>query len=239
VSAREQLAKDWVDGMPSARLAVPAQVLELPRRTVRAIPLNDSAVQQVFKRIVDVIFASIALVFFAPIMLIAALAIAIDSRGPVLFRQKRLGLGGMPFAIFKFRTMTVLEDGDDVVQAREGDSRITRVGRFLRETSIDELPQFLNVILGDMSLVGPRPHAIAHDEMYGRLIPDYALRQLMKPGITGWAQVNGLRGETPTVDVMRRRVELDLWYVAHFNALLDLRILLCTPLEILRKRNAR
>jgi lipopolysaccharide/colanic/teichoic acid biosynthesis glycosyltransferase len=168
-----------------------------------------------------------------------ALAIALDSAGPVLFRQKRLGRDGVPFSIFKFRTMTVLEDGADVVQARENDDRITRVGRFLRKSSIDELPQFLNVILGEMSLVGPRPHAIAHDEMYGRLIPDYTLRQLVKPGITGWAQVNGLRGETPTVDVMRRRVEHDLWYVAHFSALLDIQVLFRTPLEILRKRNAR
>jgi putative colanic acid biosynthesis UDP-glucose lipid carrier transferase len=239
VSAREQVAKDWVDDMPSARLAIPAQVLDLHRRPARAIPLHGSSFQQALKRVMDVLFASLALVLFMPMMLITGLAIALDSRGPVLFRQKRLGLNGAPFAIFKFRTMTVLEDGDDVVQAREGDSRITRVGRFLRKTSIDELPQFLNVIRGEMSLVGPRPHAIAHDQMYARLIPHYTLRQLVKPGITGWAQVNGLRGETPTVDVMRRRVELDLWYVAHFRAALDLKILLRTPFELLRQRNAR
>jgi exopolysaccharide biosynthesis polyprenyl glycosylphosphotransferase len=239
VGAREQLAEDWKGSVLSLNPAVPAQVLELPRRTVRAIPLSDSTVQHALKRAMDIVFASLALVFFAPAMLIAALAIALDSPGPVLFRQKRLGRDGIAFSIFKFRTMTVLEDGADVVQAREGDDRITRLGHFLRKSSIDELPQFINVIRGEMSLVGPRPHALAHDEMYARLIPDYTLRQLVKPGITGWAQVNGLRGETPTVDIMRRRVELDIWYVSRFSAALDLEILLRTPLEILRQRNAR
>jgi putative colanic acid biosynthesis UDP-glucose lipid carrier transferase len=186
----------------------------------------------------DVVLACVAIVLFAPVMLVTATLIALDSRGPVLFRQKRLGLDGKPFNIFKFRTMTVLGDGADVVQVREGDKRVTRVGRFLRKSSIDELPQFVNVIRGEMSLVGPRPHAIAHDEMYARLIPDYPLRQLVKPGITGWAQVNGFRGETPTVDIMRRRVDLDIWYAGHANAALDALILLRTPLEILRRRNA-
>ena len=115
---------------------------------------------------------------------------------------------------------------------------MTRAGRFLRKSSVDELPQLVNVIRGEMSLVGPRPHAIAHDEMYARLIPDYPLRHLVKPGITGWAQVNGLRGETPTVDIMRRRVDLDIWYAGHANVALDALILLRTPLEILRRRNA-
>jgi putative colanic acid biosynthesis UDP-glucose lipid carrier transferase len=239
VGVREQLAEDWKGSIAAPSLAVPAQVLELPRRTVRAVPLNDSVLQATLKRAMDVVFATLALVFFAPVMLLAAVAIALDSRGPVLFCQKRLGRDGVPFSILKFRTMTVLEDGADVVQAREGDRRITRVGRFLRKTSIDELPQFLNVIRGEMSLVGPRPHAIAHDEMYARLIPDYVVRQLVKPGITGWAQVNGLRGETPTVDIMRRRVDFDIWYVSHLSIGLDLDILLRTPFEILRQRNAR
>ena len=239
MGAQEQLAKDWKGSVVAPSLAVPAQVLELPRRTVRAIPLTDSVFQAGLKRAMDVVFGSLALVVFAPVMLIAALAIALDSRGPVLFRQKRLGRDGVAFSIFKFRTMTVLEDGADVVQAREGDVRITRVGAFLRKSSIDELPQFLNVIRGEMSLVGPRPHAIAHDEMYARLIPDYTLRQLVKPGITGWAQVNGLRGETPTLDSMRRRVAFDIWYVSRFSIALDLEVLLRTPLEILRRRNAR
>jgi exopolysaccharide biosynthesis polyprenyl glycosylphosphotransferase len=238
VGAPEQLVKDWKDGALSSRLGLPAQVFELPRRTARAVHINDSSFERSLKRLMDVVLACVAIVLFAPVMLVTATLIALDSRGPVLFRQKRLGLDGKPFNIFKFRTMTVLEDGADVVQVREGDKRVTRVGRFLRKSSIDELPQFVNVIRGEMSLVGPRPHAIAHDEMYTRLIPDYPLRQLVKPGITGWAQVNGFRGETPTVDIMRRRVDLDIWYAGHANAALDALILLRTPLEILRRRNA-
>jgi putative colanic acid biosynthesis UDP-glucose lipid carrier transferase len=243
VSAREQLAGESLWKGANDALAeglsgrIPAQVLELPRRA-RAIAINPSRFQSALKRVLDVIIASLAMLFFAPVMLVVAVLIALDSQGPVLFRQKRLGLDGKPFDIFKFRTMTVLEDGADVVQVREGDKRVTRIGRFLRKSSIDELPQFANVLVGEMSLVGPRPHAIAHDEMYARLIPDYPLRQLVKPGITGWAQVNGFRGETPTVDIMRRRVDLDIWYAGHANAALDALILLRTPLEILRRRNA-
>jgi putative colanic acid biosynthesis UDP-glucose lipid carrier transferase len=167
-----------------------------------------------------------------------ALAIALDSRGPVLFSQQRLGQGGKPFAIFKFRTMRVLEDGMHVVQACKNDVRITRIGSFLRSTSLDELPQLLNVVLGSMSLVGPRPHAVAHDKLYGALIADYSQRQRAKPGITGWAQINGARGATPTTEDMRKRVDLDIWYVDNANLILDLRILLRTPLEVLRQRNA-
>ncbi|HEY5347567.1 MAG TPA: sugar transferase, partial [Rhizomicrobium sp.] len=149
-----------------------------------------------------------------------------------------LGQGGRPFAIYKFRTMHVLEDGATVMQAHKNDSRITRAGRFLRSTSLDELPQLFNVLLGDMSLVGPRPHAIAHDMLYAVLIPAYVQRQRVRPGITGWAQINGARGATPTTQDMQARVLFDLWYVKNASLLLDLKILFRTPLEILRQRNA-
>ena len=190
------------------------------------------------KRGLDLAVAIPLLLLFLPLLGVIALAVALDSRGPVLFRQQRLGLGGIAFTIYKFRTMTVLEDGANVVQASKDDARITRIGGFLRSTSLDELPQLLNVILGDMSLVGPRPHAIAHDMLYGALIPEYAGRQRAKPGITGWAQINGSRGATLTTEDMRERVAFDLWYVRHAGVALDLKILLRTPLEVLRQRNA-
>jgi lipopolysaccharide/colanic/teichoic acid biosynthesis glycosyltransferase len=178
------------------------------------------------------------LVFLAPFLVAIALAIRFESAGPSLFRQQRLGLNGKPFRIFKFRTMHVLEDGENVRQAEPNDERVTRVGRFLRSSSFDELPQLINVLKGEMSLVGPRPHAIAHDKQFGALIPNYALRQRIKPGITGWAQVNGFRGATPAVHLMRRRIDLDVWYALNASFVLDLKILLRTPCELLRQRNA-
>lgn len=190
------------------------------------------------KRAMDVAFSLLFLGLFSPFLLLIPLLIRTDSRGPALFHQTRLGLRGKPFEILKFRTMTVLENGDDVVQATRNDPRVTRLGRFLRKTSLDELPQLINVLKGEMSLVGPRPHARAHDAYFGARIPEYERRQLVKPGITGWAQVNGHRGETPTLDAMRQRVELDLWYVENANAALDLEILFRTAFEIFRQRNA-
>ena len=160
-----------------------------------------------------------------PVMALVSLAIVLDSRGPLLFCQRRSGLNGKIFGILKFRSMHVLEDGAQIVQACQNDARITRVGRVMRRLSLDELPQLFNVIAGDMSLVGPRPHAVAHDDYYGAAISNYVLRQRVKPGITGWAQVNGARGATPTLDVMQRRVDLDAWYVAHASLMLDLTIL--------------
>lgn len=190
------------------------------------------------KRVLDIAAAVTLLVLAAPVMAAVAIAIRMDSAGPIVFRQARLGLGGRPFSILKFRTMNVIEDGDAVVQATHNDKRVTGVGAFLRAASLDELPQLFNVLKGEMSLVGPRPHAIAHDTLYTTLIPNYELRQRAKPGITGWAQVNGYRGGTPTLDLMQRRVDLDAWYVANASLALDLKILLRTPLEILRPRNA-
>jgi exopolysaccharide biosynthesis polyprenyl glycosylphosphotransferase len=190
------------------------------------------------KRLLDVAVAVSLVVLFAPLLALVSLAIALDSRGPLLFCQRRTGLNGQTFGIFKFRSMHVLEDGAEVTQASAGDARVTRVGRIIRKLSLDELPQLFNVIAGDMSLVGPRPHAVAHDEHYSERVSNSAVRQRVKPGITGWAQVNGARGATPTLDVMQRRIDLDAWYVAHASLALDLNILLRTPLAVLFSENA-
>src|ERR1700760_4509681 len=190
------------------------------------------------KRVLDIAGAAIALLFFAPLMLLLALAISAESRGPVFFAQRRTGLYGKTFAILKFRSMRVLENGTTVKQATANDIRITRVGRIIRKLSLDELPQLINVLAGDMSLVGPRPHAVGHDEYYGAHITNYAVRFKVKPGITGWAPVNGARGETATRDAMQDRINLDAWYARHRCLSLALKILARTPLEVLSTRNA-
>jgi exopolysaccharide biosynthesis polyprenyl glycosylphosphotransferase len=184
------------------------------------------------KRSFDFALALAGLIFLIPLLVVVAAAIRLETKGPVLFRQRRGGMNGEAFRILKFRTMTVIEDGADVRQAARGDGRVTRVGALLRRTSIDELPQLLNVLTGDMSFVGPRPHAVAHDQHYGRLVVRYADRHRMKPGITGLAQINGARGETPTINHMRRRIDLDLWYVDHWSLALDFKILFHTVGEI-------
>ncbi len=190
------------------------------------------------KRALDLAISVPVLIAILPLLLMLGIVIRLDSAGPALFRQKRLGLNGLPFEILKLRTMTVLEDGSTIVQARAGDARTTRIGRWLRALSLDELPQLFNIVKGDMSLVGPRPHAWAHDDHYGKLIAGYRCRQSVKPGLTGWAQINGLRGPTPTVEIMAERVDHDVWYANHADLALDLKILLSTPLEVLRRRNA-
>jgi undecaprenyl-phosphate galactose phosphotransferase/putative colanic acid biosynthesis UDP-glucose lipid carrier transferase len=184
--------------------------------------------EQALKRSLDVLAAGSSLLLLAPLMLATALLVKLDSRGPVLFTQTRNGFNGRSFRIFKFRTMRVLEDGPLVRQATRNDPRVTRVGRWLRRTNIDELPQLFNVLRGEMSLVGPRPHAAAHNSEYEELIATYALRYHVKPGITGWAQLNGFRGETQTLDLMVKRVEFDLWYINNWSFWLDVRILLKT-----------
>ena len=171
-------------------------------------------------------------------MLIAAVLIKFDSYGPILFTQARNGFNNRTFRILKFRTMNTLEDGTNIKQVTRNDSRVTRVGRLLRRTSIDELPQLWNVIRGDMSLVGPRPHAIAHNSQYGQLIANYAFRHHVKPGLTGWAQIHGFRGETSTVELMKRRVELDLWYIDNWSLWLDLKIMVKTFAVLLIQRSA-
>ena len=190
------------------------------------------------KRALDIAIAALALIVLSPILALATLAVALDSPGPILFCQRRTGLNGKIFPILKFRSMHVMEDGADVTQAGRGDVRVTRIGRILRKLSIDELPQLFNVLAGDMSLVGPRPHAVAHDAYYGAALANYAVRFQAKPGITGWAQVNGARGATPTLDIMQVRIDLDEWYVRNADFALDLLILARTPLAVLRTRNA-
>ncbi|WP_426609755.1 undecaprenyl-phosphate glucose phosphotransferase [Bradyrhizobium sp. McL0616] len=203
---------------------------------IQNAPLNDR--ERLLKRMLDILFATLALVFFAPIMAITAAAIKLDSPGPIIFRQHRKGYNGNHFVIFKFRTMTVQENGSVVSQATREDPRITEIGRTLRSLSIDELPQLFNVLRGEMSLVGPRPHALAHDNHFEKLLRDYALRHHVKPGITGWAQCNGARGETPEIEQMSARVRLDLWYIDNWSLKLDFLILIKTIVEVLGKRNA-
>ncbi|WP_245324614.1 undecaprenyl-phosphate glucose phosphotransferase [Bradyrhizobium sp. AT1] len=186
--------------------------------------------ERALKRILDLVGASAALFVFAPVMVVTALLIKLSSKGPVFFRQTRHGFGGRAFKIFKFRTMRVLEDGPTIVQAQKNDPRVTPIGKWLRKTSIDELPQLFNVLKGDMSLVGPRPHAAAHNSEYEQIIGQYAFRHHVKPGITGWAQVHGYRGETKAVELMIKRVEHDLWYINNWSLFLDVGILLRTVL---------
>ena len=192
----------------------------------------------VMKRCVDIVLATIALILLSPVFLITALLIKLDSPGPVLFFQRRYGFNQETFRICKFRSMKTMEDDRNVRQATKNDDRITRVGRIIRKLNIDELPQLLNVLLGDMSLVGPRPHALVHDQQYDRSIEFYARRHNVKPGITGWAQVNGFRGETDTEDKMRARVEHDLYYIDNWSMALDLRILWLTVFSKKAYQNA-
>jgi putative colanic acid biosysnthesis UDP-glucose lipid carrier transferase len=186
----------------------------------------------------DYLIATVALIVLSPVMLLTAFAVKLGSPGPVLFKQRRYGVDGKEILVYKFRTMTVLEDGGAVRQATRDDERITRVGRFLRKTSLDELPQLINVLQGRMSVVGPRPHAVSHNEMYRKLIDGYMVRHKVKPGVTGWAQVNGLRGETDTVDKMQRRIEYDLAYLRNWSIQLDLLIILKSALLLLGDRRA-
>ena len=192
----------------------------------------------VMKRVTDLVLASFALLMLAPLMLLLALAVKATSPGPVWFRQRRYGLNGEEILVYKFRSMRVMENGATVTQATKGDSRVTPLGRILRSTSLDELPQLINVLEGKMSVVGPRPHAVAHNEQYRKLISGYMIRHKVRPGITGWAQVNGLRGETETVDKMRERVRFDLEYLSHWSPWMDIKIICRTLWVIARDKNA-
>ena len=180
---------------------------------------------QLVKRLSDMVLASIILMFIAPVLLVLALGVRLSSPGPAIFRQRRNGLDGEEIVVYKFRSMRALDNGPVVRQAVKGDPRITRFGAFIRRTSLDELPQFINVLQGRMSIVGPRPHAVAHNEQYRQLIKAYMVRHKVKPGITGWAQIHGHRGETETVDKMHARVEYDLEYLRNWSLGLDLQII--------------
>ena len=177
------------------------------------------------KRVTDVLISATVLILAAPLMLAIAILVRLSSPGPVIFRQRRYGLNGDEIIVYKFRTMTVTEDGATIAQATRGDPRTTRVGRFLRRYSLDELPQLINVLEGPMSLVGPRPHAVAHNETYRKLIKGYMVRHKVKPGITGLAQVNGMRGETRNLEQMEERIRYDLDYLRNWSFQLDVLIL--------------
>ncbi|MER9057761.1 exopolysaccharide biosynthesis polyprenyl glycosylphosphotransferase [Mesorhizobium sp. M0910] len=202
---------------------------------VQRAPLRPA--ERLLKRLFDIAFASLLLLFLFPLMAVVACAIALESGRPVLFRQTRRGFCGKPFNIYKFRSMTVQENGAEIRQAQRNDARVTRLGRILRQSNIDELPQLFNVLRGEMSLVGPRPHAVAHDDTYSAIIASYAYRHRVKPGLTGWAQINGFRGETKELWRMEKRVEHDLWYIQSWSVQLDLKIIWTTAVLVLSDRN--
>ena len=212
------------------------EVQGLPVVSVFENPLF--GVDGLLKRCVDVFFSGLFLFLASIPMLVIALLVKLDSRGPVFFRQSRYGLDGRRIKVWKFRTMTCCEDGQDIKQATQADQRITSIGMFLRRTSLDELPQLFNVLFGNMSLVGPRPHANAHNEFYRKQIEGYMLRHKVKPGITGLAQVNGCRGETETIDKMQRRIFFDHQYIRNWSIWLDLRILFRTFRVVFNQQNA-
>jgi Undecaprenyl-phosphate glucose phosphotransferase len=208
---------------------------------VPVVAICDSAfsgVDIVVKNVSDFVLATLILLLLSPVMLGIAIAVKVTSIGPVLFKQRRYGLNGEEIIVYKFRSMTVREDGANIVQAQKNDPRFTKIGRFLRRTSLDELPQFINVLQGRMSIVGPRPHAVAHNELYRKLIRGYMLRHKVKPGITGWAQVNGLRGETEVLEKMQARIEYDLHYLQNWTIWFDLWIIIRTLWVVVRKQNA-
>lgn len=198
---------------------------------VPVVPLFDTpinGINMVFKRLEDVLVSSLIIILISPLLLVISFAVKISSPGPVIFKQTRYGMDGKAIKVWKFRSMSVMENDTVVKQATKNDIRITKVGGFLRKTSLDELPQFFNVLGGGMSIVGPRPHAVAHNEQYRNLIEGYMLRHKVKPGITGWAQINGWRGETDTIDKMQKRVEYDLEYIREWSIWLDIKIIFLT-----------
>jgi Undecaprenyl-phosphate glucose phosphotransferase len=221
---------------PMMRDPHPARIGRM--RTIQLAPAPLTLRDRVVKRAFDILGASVLLVAALPLFAIIAALIKLDSPGPVLFRQRRHGFNHREFRVIKFRTMSTLDDGSRIEQARRNDNRVTRVGRFLRSTNLDEIPQLINVLAGQMSLVGPRPHALAHDNEYEERIRQYAQRHKVKPGITGWAQVNGYRGETRSIDKMLKRVDHDLYYIDHWSLMFDIRILIMTLLSPRSYRNA-
>ena len=255
-SSRHGRRRDAIEACVNAFLRVPASIHLGTERVLKQFsdfqvehlgPISSlhivreplSTLEILQKRAFDIVTASAALLLLSPLFALIALLIKLDSPGPIFFMQRRYGFNQEPFRIFKFRSMTTLEDGRVIRQAEVDDPRITRIGRLMRRFNFDELPQLLNVLKGEMSLVGPRPHALAHDQQYERTIAMYARRHNVRPGITGWAQVNGLRGETQNEDKMRRRVEYDLHYIDNWSMLFDIKIVLLTMFSGKAYRNAR
>jgi len=208
----------------------------MPVLAVCDTPFNGTS--GLVKRLSDVLISSIILLLASPILLLLAIAVKLSSPGPVIFKQRRYGLDGKEILVYKFRSMTTADNGDVVKQATKNDSRITPLGAFLRKSSLDELPQFINVLQGRMSIVGPRPHAVAHNETYRKLVKGYMVRHKVKPGITGWAQVSGYRGETETIDKMAKRIEYDLEYLRNWSLGFDLWIMIKTALVVLNDKKA-
>ena len=243
---RIDLVRDYIKALPiSARLLPDGQIRALTNYAssaqqrilsleVQRAPL--STAEQAVKRAMDLVIGAFALVFFAPVMALTAFAIRLDGPGPVFSLQSRKGFNGRQFVMHKFRTMRVGGNGDAVDAAR-GEPGATRIGRLLRAASMDELPQLINVIRGEMSLVGPRPHALAHDNQFEKLLQDYAFRHHVKPGVIGWAQVNGLRGVTSSAEELARRIEMDLWYIDNWSLWFDIQILIKAFFEVVRKQN--
>jgi putative colanic acid biosynthesis UDP-glucose lipid carrier transferase len=214
----------------------PGSVCGMPVIAVCDTPFTGSS--GAVKRVSDVVLSLIILTLILPILAVIAIAVKMGSPGPIIFKQRRYGLDGEEILVYKFRSMTVTEDGAAIQQAQKNDSRITPLGAFLRRSSLDELPQFVNVLQGRMSIVGPRPHAVAHNELYRKLIKGYMVRHKVKPGITGWAQVNGYRGETETLEKMQGRIDYDLDYLRNWSLQLDLQIILKTVRLVLKDQKA-
>ena len=246
---------DVIDSCVTTFLRVPAQIHLGPERvldrfvdaridkigTISSLSLGGhplNLVEVIVKRLFDIVVSVAALVLLSPLLALVAALIRLDSNGPALFTQRRYGFNQEAFRIFKFRSMTTMEDGRDIAQAKVRDPRITRIGRFIRRYNVDELPQLINVLRGDMSLVGPRPHALVHDQLFERKIALYARRHNVKPGITGWAQVNGLRGEIDGPEKIRQRVEHDLYYIDNWSLLFDVWIIFLTVFSKKAYRNA-
>ena len=211
-------------------------IMGIPTISIYDSPLDGS--NAIIKRIEDIVLSTLILIMISPVLLGLALAVKFTSKGPVFFKQNRYGIDGKPIKVWKFRSMNVMEDGAKVTQATKNDSRFTPIGQFIRKTSLDELPQFINVLQGQMSIVGPRPHAVAHNEEYRKLVDGYMLRHKVKPGITGWAQINGWRGETDTLDKMEKRIEFDLEYIRNWSLLFDLKIVFLTIFKGFINKNA-
>lgn len=202
------------------------QIGGLPVVSVYASPFD--SLDAIVKRTEDIVLSALILCVIAVPMLFIAAAVKLTSKGPVIFKQRRYGINGEEIMVWKFRSMTTCDNGDVIVQATRNDARVTKLGALLRKTSLDELPQFINVLQGTMSIVGPRPHAVAHNELYRDQIDGYMQRHVVKPGITGWAQVNGWRGETDTICKMQKRVEFDLHYIRNWSILMDVKIIMLT-----------
>ena len=224
----------WLSGRSSTAVRSRLSQSLAPHHRGKIGPSRVSFTYSLSKRAVDLVLASIGLFVLSPFLLVIALLIKAETAGPAVFKQRRRGLHGRTFWIWKFRTMSVQEDGSTVEQARRGDRRVTRIGYFLRRSSIDELPQLLNVIRGEMSLVGPRPHPLALDDTHRKLISNYDLRHGAKPGITGWAQVNGCRGECSEFGQMQARIDHDLWYIKNQSLMLDISIVFRTIVSLSR-----